>query len=202
MEEKIILEASDRDKIFLMRTLSLDETVKVLDILRRVDGLTFDFHKTLYPKGEKKDEIHNLVQETYKKFISKNSKIPSEAIGYVRTYGSQLLASTSSYPLEVRYSFGNKSIRTIVESQFSQGYARVVFEKSNHSSAIVSFDEIHRVDKSRGYVCKLNNISNAMKIHSEKSSEIITAEKYQSNLYNLLEGKLLVPEFLTYNHLD
>lgn len=178
----------------MIRTLPSKKTIEVLDMLRKIDGLTFDFHKTIYSMGEKKDELSSLVQEAYKKFISENSKIPAKAIDYVGTFGSSMQARSESYHLEIRYSFNGMKTSDLVKTGFGQGCVRVNFGGYS-SAAIVSFEEIHQVDKSIDYICKLNNISHGMKIHQGKDSEIILAQKYQSKLYNLLESKLLVPEF-------
>ncbi|MEK6760395.1 MAG: hypothetical protein AABX93_00570 [Nanoarchaeota archaeon] len=199
MPGKFVLDVSEKDKVLLGKDLSLDETVEVLDILRRVDGLVFDFHKTLYPKDKKKDEVHRMVQEVYKKFISENSKIPRDSIYYVGTLGSESLARLDSYILETRYFFGNSSSREVVDSIFEQGYARVK-TKMGATAAIVSFEgrPILRGDFGK-YSCKLNNIAYNMKIHQEPTKEIRLAEEYQERLFKVLEDKLLVPTFVDFD---
>ncbi len=194
MPEKFILSSSEKDDVFLGRNLSLKETANVLDILRKVDGLTFDFHKKLYPKDGKRDEINSLVQETYKKFISKNSKISAKSVDYVETFGSQFLANSESYLLEIRYSFHGMKTLDMMESGFELGCVRVDFGNSK-SAAIVTFEGRPTFHNPNMYLCELNNISYAIKIHQGRDSEIVLAEKYQSKLYNLLESKLLIPEF-------
>ena len=135
MPEKFILDSFYRKRVLLGKRLTLEETAEVLDILRGVKGLTFDFHKNFSEK-KKRNELIARVQEVYKNFIPENYGIPKNSVEYVGTFGSETLASTDSYLLEVIFSFGDLSTKDLVRTGFRSGYARII----NKTPAIVAFN--------------------------------------------------------------
>ncbi|MBI4116181.1 hypothetical protein HY449_00375 [Candidatus Pacearchaeota archaeon] len=195
-KEEYVLDFSEREKVLLGKRLNFEETAEVLDLLRNVKGLTFDFSKTLHIRNAKKNELESLLQGLYKKIVSENSKIRSESIARVGDFHPDNLVRSFDYiPFEVDYSFGNMSCKEIVDSRFRTGYVRI----KNRTSAIVSFDGA-LIGQTTRYICHLNNIYDEEKFsrfgltQSGLSDEVI--KEYQSKLFKLLEGKLLKPQFI------
>ncbi len=193
--EEYTLDLSDRERILLGKRLSLKETTEVLDLLRSVKGLTFDFHKLLRIEGNKKDKLYGEIQELLGRFASENSAIPRETIGHVNPFFARRSSGSEDYfPLDVVYSFGDVSAEKIVQSGFNSGYVRI----KDSTAAIVSFNGGLGgiISNPREYKCHLNNISKGMDLQGEQETQIEPAKKHQSKLFNLLEGKLLKPTFI------
>ncbi len=178
MPEKLTLEKSERDNNILGAYINKKETADVLDILRKVDGLTFDFHKKLYLNEKQRNEFHSHVRNFCRNYVSERIiKIPFNSIESV---SDSELSRLSEHTIEMVYSFGKMSSEELVNTFFENGYVRI-----GDSRAIISF--------------------NGLPILSRKISEYeckMIKNNYQSKLCEILKGKLPEPQFLTYDHVD
>ena len=177
MPKELILGKSERENIVLGAYLDKKETVEILDVLRKVKGLTFDFHKTLYLDEKQRNEFHSHVRNFCRNYVSERlMKIPFNSIESV----SDSVLSKLSEPLEMIYNFGKMSSEELVNTAFEDGYVRI-----RDSAAIISLCGLpilsRKIDR---YECQM-----------EKN-------KYQSKLCKILDGKLPEPYFLTYDHSD
>jgi len=194
MAKEFILDNSQEGEILLGKELNLEETAEVLDLLRKVKGLSLDFHRDVNFKGSKKQELMKLIQRTYIDYLSRNTDIPKKSIERVNDSGIHLYSRFEGYPLDVIYSFSrDMSSSDMINTNFRLGCARI---NRGMSASIVSFEGSLFGGRNDKYTCQLKNIAKGMRIHREDESDIELAEKYQSRLYNLLEEKLQIPKFV------
>ncbi|HJZ19112.1 MAG TPA: hypothetical protein VJ208_03335 [Candidatus Nanoarchaeia archaeon] len=175
MKKARIVKVNDDDRdVILAGYLNFEETAEILDILKKVKGLEFDFHRNIRFGKEKEKELSLFIQKAYADYISRNLNIPKKSIERTSTFGSPF-QEMYGHPLKVLYTFSKEmSGKDAVSSGFESGYVRV----KNADYPIVSLkSHVFFNQKIRRYECRLHNVSSTAK-----------------RLYTLLEKKLAEPE--------
>ncbi len=176
---RIVRVNNDDKNVLLAGDLNFKETSEILDILKNVNGLTFDFHRELRLNDLEMTNIYSQVQDLCKKYFAEKTQILQEQMQDI-----DLSGFLQHKGIDIAYNFGNMSGEDIVKSRFRSGYVRV--ENSRNRMPIVSFDSGSRFQPVKRYECRLHNFF----------------PNDAKNLYNVLEGKLVKPEFMEDLSLD